>query len=168
MTEIEALFELFSDPTKEAFDKIQNEFKGKSVEEKQRFDKISEFYFKHFVSPYGVAGAEESFVSILREAMIENERNSVLDLEKFEELCGLYQQFKEIFGDGTKMNFYPAFASGAIVVRVSDVCLTVTKVKELKAVLERVNTFEVCPLLNGNLDVGVTLKVLFIDKADNG
>ena len=166
LTEMEALFELFSDPTEEVFEEIQKSFEGKSVEEKQRFDRISEFYFRNFVAPYGVDKAENAFFSILKQAMLENERESVLDPVKFEELCEIYEKFKEVFGDEAIIKFHPAFGSGSVIIKVPDVDMNDNKAQALKTILEKCNTFEVTPLVSGNLDIGVTFKGLFKSKTE--
>jgi len=129
-------------------------------EDGNSLDKVSEFYYRNFYEPYGDK-ADEVFQSILKNAITEGAKGKELIPEQFGVLVKVYGKFKKTFGKNIQVKFHPAFSSGSVVVKVSEINLDKPQLLELKEALSNCNTFEVTPLVSGNVDVGVTVKNLF-------
>ena len=99
----------------------------------------------------------EFFEETLSSALNSSNEDMELVQEQFDVLVDVFKTIHKLFGVAPEMKLRPTFASGSVTVSASEFSLTGNELLQLAEVLGKCNTLEVLPLVNGNVEVSVTV-----------
>lgn len=97
----------------------------------------------------------------------EHERREI-DPERYTILYRAYETLKGFAGkdDQARIKLHPRFLSGGATLQTCGITLQEEEIKALKDIIEECATFGVEPLVNGKVDVGVSVEHFFKQNQD--
>lgn len=105
----------------------------------------------------------EKFFNECLSTVIRNNRLNpgTINRERLDVVEAVSKEFFEIVGAQTKININPVAAFGSVTIQVPEIHLEKERVLKLKSALQKCDTFEILPLLSGNLNISVTVQNVF-------
>lgn len=90
----------------------------------------------------------------------------VVNPAQYEVLVRIYGAIVNLIGDEGQINLHPAFNSGGVKITTEAVSLSGDEVSKLREALSECNTLSIEPLVNGNIEIGVTVPDVFYPPED--
>ena len=101
---------------------------------------------------------EEIIEAVLRSPDARTNSEPEIVPERFEVLTQVYNRFAKLSGKVPNIRVRGGFNAGSVSIEIPSMQLNEREVLELREILQNCNTFEVVPLANGEVGIGVTVK----------
>lgn len=104
----------------------------------------------------------EEFRSMLQEAInAGNRENNEVVPERLAVLCWVYEELAELLECKPELVMRPAFISGSVCAKTSEISLNRNQLVRMKEVLDKCDTVDIWPLADGSVSFDVTVRGVF-------